>query len=179
LAYAEPELPKDATPLERWWLAVETIGIEAAFGMRQYGIASKHCSAAAVQDSDVQQQCSELAEVFVTKGTNLLDLGVGTSMGARAGWTKERVAGLKQEGDALTQALVQATPAGVETQWTCGAVGELRATREALERSGETVAELAGKWRDYLARIRREAQQREQEEARQNPEQLPQPEQRQ
>jgi len=192
LAYAEPELPKDATPLERWWLAVETIGIEAAFGMRQYGIASKHCSAAAVQDSDVQQQCSELAEVFVTKGTNLLDLGVGTSMGARAGWTKERVAGLKQEGDALTQALVQATPAGVENQWTCGAVergnayvreaiqlGELRATREALERSGETVAELAGKWRDYLARIRREAQQREQEEARQNPEQLPQPEQRQ
>jgi hypothetical protein len=183
LAYAEPELPKDATPLERWWLAVETIGIEAAFGMHQYGIATKHCSAAAVQESDVQQQCSDLAEVFVTKGTNLLDFNVGTNMGARAGWTKERVAGLKQERDALMQALTQATPTGVDNQWTCSGVelgnayvrealqlGELRATRAVLERSGETVAELAGKWQEYLARIQREGLQRALEEARQQPE---------
>jgi hypothetical protein len=105
LAYAEPELTPDTTPLERWWLAVESIGIEAAFGMHQYGIAARHCSSVAVQDSDVQQQCSDLAEIFVDKGTNLLDFTVGTNMGARAGWTKERVAALKQKADALMQAL--------------------------------------------------------------------------
>ena len=105
-------------------------------------------------------------------------------MGARAGWTKERVAVLKQERDALMQAQMQAVPTGVDNQWTCSAVelgnayvreavqlGELRATHEVLERSGETVAELAAKWREYLASIQREAQQQEQEEARQHPEQ--------
>ncbi len=175
-AYAEPELPKDATPLERWWLAVETIGIEAAISMHQYEIATKHCSAVAVQDSEAQQECSDLAEVFVTKGTNLLDFKIGTNMGARAGWAKERVAALKQEGDALTQALVQATPAGVDNQWTCSGVelgnayireavqlGELRATHEVLERSGETVAELAGKWREYIDKFQREALRRAQD----------------
>jgi prefoldin subunit 5 len=50
-------------------------------------------------------------------------------------------------------------------------MGELRATHAELERSGETLAELAAKWQEYLARIQREAQQRVQEEARQHPEQ--------
>jgi hypothetical protein len=184
LAYAEPEMPKDATPLERWWLSVETIGIEAAMSMRQYGIATKYCSTAAMQDSDVQQQCSDLAEVFVTKGTNLIDLSVGANMGARAGWSKERVAVLKQERDALMQAQMQAqmqaAPTGVDNQWTCSAVdlgnayvreaaqlGELRTTHQLLERSGETVAELAEKWREYFARFLREAQQRVQDDERQ------------
>jgi hypothetical protein len=182
LAYAEPDLPKDVTPLERWWLSVETVGIEAAVGMYQYGIATKHCSAVAVQDSDVQRQCSDLAEVFVTKGTNLLDFIAGTNIGARTGWSKERVADLKQEGDALMQAQMQSVPTGVDNQWTCSAVelgnayvreavqwGELRATYQALERSGETAADLAAKWREYLARIQREGLQRIEEDERQQP----------
>ena len=41
--------------------------------MPQYSVALKHCSAVAVQDSDVQKQCGDLAEVFVAKGTNHLD----------------------------------------------------------------------------------------------------------
>lgn len=140
--------------------------------MPQYSVALKHCSAVAVQDSDVQKQCGDLAEVFVAKGTNLLDLSVGTNMGARAGWPKERVAGLKQELDALTQAMMQLAPSAVENQWTCSGVdlgntyihevvqmGELGAAREVLVRSGETAPELARKWQEYLDRIRRESQQ--------------------
>ncbi|MEP6885504.1 MAG: hypothetical protein ABJC66_12210 [Gammaproteobacteria bacterium] len=168
LAFAEPELPKDATPLEQWFLAIEAIGVEAAIDMHQYRIASKHCSAAAMQDSDVRKQCSDLAEVFATKGTNLLDLCMGTNLGARAGWSPARVAGLKLERDALMQVTMQAAPTGVDNQWTCGAVelgnaylreavqlGELVATREVLDRSGETVQELAKKWREFLENSRR------------------------
>jgi hypothetical protein len=138
----------------------------------QYNSASKHCSAEAMQDEDVRQQCSALAELMVSKGTILLDLSIGTHIGARAGWSSARVAGLTDERDALMQVIAQTTPAN---NWTCDSVrrgnaymgqwvrlgGEVGAARDALERSGETVAELAQKQRDFIEKMRRDFQQRE------------------
>ena len=68
-AFAEPELPQDVTPLERSYLAIEVIGVEAAIRSPQYSVASQHCSSDAMQDSNVRQQCNSLAELLVTKGT--------------------------------------------------------------------------------------------------------------
>lgn len=177
LAYAEPELPKDATPFEHWLLTVQAIGVEATTAMPQYSAAFKHCSVAAMQDNDVQKQCGRLAEVFTSKGTNLIDLSVGARLGTLAGWPQARVAGLKQEGDALMQAMMQATPAGADNQWNCSAVelgnaytrelvqlGELGAARQVRDRSGETAEELAGKWREFLEKSLHEAARRQQEE---------------
>jgi hypothetical protein len=69
------------------------------------------------------------------------------------------------------QASTQVTPENGEA-WSCdgvsrinafvsqlGRLGELGATREALERSGETVPELAAKWTAFLAKIQRDAAQ--------------------
>ncbi len=169
LAYAEPELPLDATPLERWYLAVDANGIQATIQMHQYRIASTHCSAVSLQDNALRKQCSELADVFTSMGTNLIDFGFGAGLGRRAGWPEERVARLFRERDALMQVMMQATPTGVNNQWNCRAVelgnayvrelvqlGELGAGREALDRSGETVQELAQKQRDFLEKLRQQ-----------------------
>jgi hypothetical protein len=168
--FAEAQMPSDVTPLERWYLATEIIGIESATASLQYQVAFRYCGAAAMQNGDVRQQCDSLAELMVSKGTTLLDLSVGTHMGSRAGWSDARVAGLTDERDALMQALAQAVPGTNEDLWTCdGArrgnaymaqwvrLGELGAGRELLERSGEGVAEAAKKQRDRVETLMRDA----------------------
>jgi hypothetical protein len=172
-AYAEPELPNDLTPTQRSFLAVDVIGIEAATGHLEYGAALKHCSVEAMRDSNVRQQCSSLAELWVTRGTTMLDFATGRSIGARAGWPAQRVNDLEIRQDALMHTMGETGPQGNDDAWSCDAVrrsnayvglmarmGEMAAARDALERSGESVAELAQKHADWMERIRREAQQR-------------------
>jgi len=172
-AFGEPELPSDLTPAQRSYLAVDVIGIEAATGQAEFSAASKHCSTEAMRDSNVRQQCSSLAELWVTRGTTLLDFGMGASIGARAGWPAQRVNDLKMELHALMQVIGETESAGDGDTWSCEAVqrsnayvsrmarmGEMGAARDALERSGQTVPELAQKWADYMEKIRHEAEQR-------------------
>jgi hypothetical protein len=177
LAFTEADLPTDATPLDRWYLAVGVMGIEDATALPEYGLASKHCSTqAATRDDNVRQQCGTLAELLVTKGTTLLDVSIGATLGARVGWPKGRVDGLKQERDALTQTIMQATPAGNDDLWTCNGaergnayvhervrLGELGSAREARERSGETAEELARRRREYIEKLQRDFSERWQE----------------
>jgi hypothetical protein len=171
-AFAEPELPSDLTPTQRSYLAVEVIGIEAATAHGEFNAASKHCSTEALQDSNVRQQCSSLAQLWVTRGTTMLDFGMGTSIGARAGWPAQRVNDLRMELDALMQGISGTESASADDTWSCDAVqrssayvsrmarmGEIGAARDELERSGETVPELAHKWADHMEKIRRDAEQ--------------------
>jgi hypothetical protein len=173
LAFTEADLPTDATPLDRWYLAVAVMGIEAATALPEYGVTSKHCSTEAMQDDNVRQQCGALAELLVTKGTTLLDVSIGATLGARVGWPKGRVDGLAQERDALTQAIMQAAPIGNDDLWTCNGVergnayvhqrvqlGELGSGREARERSGETAEELAQRQREYIEKLQRDFSER-------------------
>jgi hypothetical protein len=167
----ESALPNDTTPLERWTLAIELIGIESGTASLQYGIAARHCSAAAIQDAQVRQQCDELAELFVSKGTTLLDLSIGAAIGTRAGWPQTRVTSLQDERDALMQAGMQQQSNGSDGMWTCDSVrrgnaymsqwvrlGEVGALRDALEQAGETVPELARRRREFVATLMRDAQ---------------------
>jgi hypothetical protein len=173
-AFAEPEMPQDVTPLERSYLATEIIGVEAAVGSPQYAAASEHCSVDAMQDAEVHQQCEALAELLVTKGTTLLDLSLGKNIGARAGWTSERVNGLTQELHALIQVIMQVTPSDNENPWSCDNVhrsnayvaqrarlGEIGAARDALDRSRETVQALAQKQMHFIENIQRTAKEQE------------------
>jgi hypothetical protein len=172
-AYAESELPTDVTPLERWYLTIEVLGIESATGSLQYGAALKHCSADSMRDRDVREQCGALAELLVDKGTTLLDFGVGIAIGDRAGWAKARVAKLAEERDALMQTGMQVTPTDKDL-WTCDGVsrgnaymgqwargGEMHAARDLLDRSGETVSALAEKHRDFIDKIMRDTLQQQ------------------
>jgi hypothetical protein len=165
-AFAAPEMPAELTPLQRASLAIEVMGIESALGSLELAYAGHHCSADAVQDIDVRRQCSALAELMVSKGTSLLDVSLGLSIGARAGWSRPRVAALKQEHNALLQAITQATPSREDELWTCSGVqrintyfadkarlGEVGAAREALERSGETAQDMAEKYTQSMKKI--------------------------
>jgi hypothetical protein len=175
-AFADPELPKDVTALERWYFSIELIGIESATVLPQYSVASKYCSIEAVQDSSVRQQCDAIAELLVNHGTTLLGLGAGENIGARTGWSAQRLNQLAQERNALMQAIMQttasATPASADDHdlWSCKRVelgniymrhrvqlGEIGAARDALERSGESVQELAQKQNEFIENIRRDA----------------------
>ncbi len=75
-----------------------------------------------------------------------------------------------QEQHALMQATMQQTPSDTDMLWTCDAVGrlnaymvqrvrlgELGAARDILERSGESVEEMARRYTQRLDDIRREA----------------------
>jgi hypothetical protein len=149
------------------------MGIESATVVPEYGVMSKHCSTEAMQDDNVRQRCGALAELLVTKGTTLFDVSIGATLGARVGWPKRRIDGLAQERDALTQAIVQATPTGNDDLWTCNGaergnayvhervqLGELGAGREARERSGETAQELARKQREFIESMQRDVMRR-------------------
>jgi hypothetical protein len=166
-AFSEAEMPKEVTPLERLYFATELIGIEAATRTPQYSVASRRCTMEAMQDSNVRQQCNALAELLVTNGRTLLDLGIGTAIGVRTGWSTERVNRLDQEWNALMQAIMQATPTGNDDLWTCNGVrlgnaymgqrarlGELGAARDAVDRSGETLQELAQKHTEFVEKLR-------------------------
>jgi hypothetical protein len=173
-AFAEPAIPQDVTPLERWYFAFELLGLESITREPQYTVAGQHCSAEAMQDSGVRQQCETLAELFVTHGSVLLDLAEGAVIGERAGWPIERVNGLRQERDALMQAGAQAVSAGNEQRWSCHGVelgnafmsqrvrlGELGAAQDLLARSGDTVQDLARKHVERTQQLLRDARQRE------------------
>jgi hypothetical protein len=168
--FSESALPRDVTSAERWYLATELIGVEAATASRQYSIASRHCAGAALQENAVRERCAALAELMVAQGTSLLDLAIGANIGARAGWPAQRIADLKQERSALMQAITQATYPSDGNQWSCEAVrlgnaymsqwvrlGEVGAAHEALDRSGETLQELAQKQQASMDKIARDA----------------------
>ena len=163
-AFAQAELPVDSTPLQRLYLATELIGYEAAWPEPQYRAALKHCPIEAMQDASVRQTCDSLAELFTSKGTTMLDLLVGRRLGERVGWSADRIAALTQEWNALMQSF---TSDGGDGPWNCNRVqlrnefigeiarlGEVAAAREALEGSGNSVAEAAQRQVDLMEKLK-------------------------
>jgi hypothetical protein len=170
-AFAEPELPGDTTPLERWLLAQQAMGVGAAVGLPYYGEITQHCSRLSIEDDAIHDQCGALAETLVAKANTLLDFGVGVRIGERAGWPAARVAGLLERRDAWLQEGDQLDGSNTQHPWSCQSVragnaylaqrtrlGELGALQAFVEESGESTAELAQKFRDHMERMRLELQ---------------------
>jgi hypothetical protein len=169
-AFAEPAMPADLSAADRWYLAIQTIGIEAAMPM-PFNPVSQYCSREAMNDPAVHRQCAALAELLVNKATTLLDFSMGKSLGERIGWPTERVERLTQQLNASMQVIAQVTPLDPKQQWSCDSVargnafmseriqlGELGFARDAIERSGETVAELSRKHLEFMEKLVRDAQ---------------------
>jgi hypothetical protein len=176
-SFAQPMLPNDLSAADRWILTTEVIGVEAAMPM-PYLPLFQYCSSDALSDAAVHQQCNALAELMVNEATTLTELSMGKSLGARVGWPKERVDKLTQEVKASMQAINQMVPPEPQQQWSCDSVargnaymsqlqelGERGLTRQAIERSGETVAELSRKFDEQMSKLMREAQESAQSQA--------------
>jgi hypothetical protein len=160
-SFAQPALPSDITAADRWYLTVEVIGVEAAISM-PYGPLFQYCSRGAMADAAVHRQCNALAELMVNKTTTLSELSVGKALGVRVGWPAEAVDHLTRQLQASMQVLKQMTPSDPEQQWSCDSVargnaymsewdqlGERGLAQQAIERSGETIAELARKYTEH------------------------------
>ena len=174
-AFAQPEIPSDVTAADRWFLTAEVIGVEGGSQL-PYQPLSRYCSRDAMADTTVRKQCDALAELMVNKSTMLIDFGMGKSLGARVGWPKERVDNLTQQLNASMQAIAQMMPSDPDQQWSCDSVargnaymsewiqlGGIGLARAAIERSGETVAELSRKYIDAMDKLVHDAQQQAQD----------------
>jgi len=169
-SFAQPAMPGDVTAADRWYLTTAVIGVEAAMPM-PYLPLFQYCSRDAMADAAVRRQCNALAELMVNKATTLSEFSMGKSLGTRVGWPAEAVDHLTQQLQASMQALNQMTPSDPEQQWNCDSVargnaymsewdqlGERGLAQQAIERSGETVAELARKYTEQMAKWVRDAQ---------------------
>lgn len=176
-AYSEPDMPGDASALERWYLTVQAIGVEAAI-RAPLNSSLRHCSGSALQDDGVMARCNAIAEAMVGGATTLMDFSLGVNLGTRLGWPKQRLGQLRDQHDAMLQTLLEDSEEEKKGMWTCAAVergnafmrrrvqvGELEAMRELVERSGESVPEMARKEREYLDKRVLEAQRRTQDSA--------------
>jgi hypothetical protein len=176
-SFAQPAMPDDMTAADRWILTTEVIGVEAAMPM-PYQPLFQYCSRDAQSDAAVHRQCNALAELMVDQGGTLLDLTAGKGLGARVGWPAGRVDRLTQETKASMQALNEMTGTDPTQQWSCDGVargnaymaqldslGERGVTRQAIERSGETVAELSRRYDEQVATMMRKAQESAQGQA--------------
>jgi hypothetical protein len=176
-SFAQPEMPDDMTAANRWFLTAEVIGVEAAMPMPYLSL-FQYCSRDSLTDPTVHQQCNALAELIVSKATTLSEFSMGKSLGTRVGWPAERLDKLTQELKASIQALNQMTPSDPEQQWSCNSVasgnafmsqlnelGERGLARQAIERSGEAVAELSRRYDEQTATTMQKAQERVQSQA--------------
>ena len=142
LSFGLTEVPQDITPTQRTALAIELVGIEAAWGGPELSEISRYCSADAVRRDEAHKECDAVAELLVNHGGTILNLGLGVRIGERVGWSSERLQGLSQEREALFRVLPD------ERQgWSCETVykmnefidkraqlGELGALRDIRDR---------------------------------------------
>jgi hypothetical protein len=109
-----------------------------------YQLPLQYCSPARQRDSNIQQQCAEVAQMLVTHGRSLADLKAGVVLGEQGAMPVERVAALTAEHETLTAALEDAQ-SDVTTLSHCAAVqqhleqvllatakGELAVARQAV-----------------------------------------------
>jgi hypothetical protein len=168
-SFAQPAMPSDVTPADRWYLTSTVIGVEAAMPM-PYQPLFQYCSRDAMSDAAVHRQCNALAELMINKATTLLEFSVGKSLGVRVGWPPEQIENLTQQLRASMQVIAQMTPSDPEQQWSCDSVargnaymaewdqlGERGLARQAIERSGETIAELSRKYTEQMSKRERDA----------------------
>ena len=154
------KLPTEMPILDKAALADDVLAIES-LAVLPFVPASQYCSVADVRDANRQQVCSAMAEVLVNKGSSLMDVALGASIGQRVGWPAERLAAVHDERDALLQVNEQLHP---PQPWSCpalvrtlnqlteiGLIGELGAMRRNLKLSPEPVAVLAQKHRETAA----------------------------
>jgi hypothetical protein len=101
LSYGLSELPQGITPAEKMSLAIELIGYEAASGGAGLSEISRYCSDAAVRQDETHAECGAIADLLISRGSTLLTFSVGVRIGARVGWSPERLQSLSQEREAL------------------------------------------------------------------------------
>jgi hypothetical protein len=129
-------LPADMPPFEKALVAGQITGFQFAT-QPAYQVVRQHCSEVNVRDSNRQQTCLALAEVFSTRGATLMDLSMGVEIGQRAGWPDQREAAALLELNALMQ--LNNVNARASRQLGCDSVEKMARRVADMGREGELV----------------------------------------
>jgi hypothetical protein len=148
--------PHDNSLLDTWAASGEITRWVAAWSMASYRMASLYCEPKPLLDANHRQQCADIAELFVARGTSLHDLSLGLALGQRVGWSAARLSALSLERDALSAVLLQQIAPLSASLFNCDTLqreqarvigvaqlGELRLARERLAASGLSVQDWA------------------------------------
>jgi hypothetical protein len=165
LAYANSAMPQETTSLERAAFLHSLIGYVGGDGQAHSFATSRYCTAEAVQQDSIRQQCEALADLLADQGRNTLDLSAAAAIGAHVGWASERITATQQEMLAMFRV---ETPSDKDP-WSCDNVravnefaelqarsGELAAARDAIQKSGKSIPQLAQEQIDSLRRAAEE-----------------------
>jgi hypothetical protein len=152
LTYASSAMPPETTGLERAAFFSGRIGHVGDDGHARAFVTSGYCTAEAVQQDSIGQQCEALAQLLGDHGRNTLDLSAAQRIGARLGWASERITAMQQE----MSAVFRIEWYSGKDPWSCDNVravnefadvqarsGELAAARAAIQKSGKSISQLA------------------------------------
>jgi hypothetical protein len=151
-------LPPGTSPQVALGVAGELSRLDTVWNSRRYQVPLAYCSANRLADSNYHQLCSEIAELLLSRGRAVQELGVAAQLGERLGWGAERIEAITLQRDAMLQAMVQD---GADGATGCAALrrkserlgeltqqGERAAARLAMQRIGKTEADLARQYRE-------------------------------
>jgi hypothetical protein len=137
------------------------VSAQAAWRPSHSAQADVWCVAEEAGVADRREVCDALAQTLALGGTTVSDLNLGLAIGQRLGWPTPRLATLQQEQEAISETGAY-TEVGVD--WSCDAVerlsrtlrqlasgGERQAMRDAMARSGRSVAEWSAEHRRNMA----------------------------
>jgi hypothetical protein len=168
-------LPSDVSALERQQVTVTLMGIFSAWTFPDYQAVTRYCSVEAVRDANRSQSCDAIASALVSRGSTLIDVGVGIRVGERVGWSGEKLTDVSMQRDAMRAILLSNLSPPDDEVFSCRwmdalrthvgrlarAGGEIGAARLAIRESGKTIADLAQEYRSTLDRMARESRARE------------------
>jgi hypothetical protein len=159
LGFASSGMPSETTELQQAAFFQGRIGHVGGDGYAHAFVTSQYCTAAAVGNSSIHQQCEALAELLANHGRNTLDVSAAATIGTRLGWASERVSAMREE----VLAMFRAENYSGKDPWSCDNVlaltefagvqaqsGELAAARAAIKKSGKSIPELAQEQLDSL-----------------------------
>jgi hypothetical protein len=159
LGFASSGMPSETTELQQAAFFQGRIGHVGGDGYAHSFVTSQYCTAAAVGNSSIHQQCEALAELLADHGRNTLDVSAAATIGTRLGWASERVSAMREE----LLATFRAENYSGKDPWSCDNVqaltefagvqarsGELAAARAAIAKSGKSIPELAQEQLDSL-----------------------------
>jgi len=78
-------------------LAIEVIGVEAAWSLPGYQALYDLCKTSTLRDANRRQTCTAVSELLVEHSDTLLERGIGIAIGKRLGWPDERIERLRGE----------------------------------------------------------------------------------
>lgn len=90
-------------------LAVEVIGIQAAWSLPSYQPLVSACKTELLRDSNRRQTCEAMGELFAQRSDTLLERGIGVSVGRQLGWPEERIDRMRAEQAAYGNSMFDST----------------------------------------------------------------------